>query len=53
VNALRIAAVILFISAAIGSFSWGVDWTLGTILGLIAAGLACLAASFLPRLAEV
>jgi hypothetical protein len=53
VNVFRIAAVVLFIFAAIGSFSWGVDWTLGTILGLIALGLACLAASSLTSFGEV
>ena len=44
----RIAAVILFIFAAVGLFDWGVNWTLGTCLGLLALGLACLTASLIP-----
>jgi hypothetical protein len=42
---LRLAAVVLFIFAALAGFGAGIHWTLQTILGLIAAGLACLAAS--------
>lgn len=45
---LRLAAVILFILAALAAFGWGASWSAGTIVGLISAGLACLAASFLP-----
>jgi hypothetical protein len=40
----RIAAIILFLFAAIGAFGWGVNWALGTVLGLLALGLVCLAA---------
>jgi hypothetical protein len=41
VQLLRLAAVVLFILAAIG----GIHWDLDTLLGVVAAGLACLAAS--------
>lgn len=46
---LRLAAVILFVFAAIASFGWGITWAASTIAGLIAVGLACFAASFLPN----
>jgi len=40
---LRIAAIVLFILAAI-AFWWIDTWDIRTDLGLLAAGLACLAA---------
>jgi hypothetical protein len=45
VSIFRIAAVILFLFAAVGAFGWGNSWTVGTVLGLLALGLACLAAA--------
>jgi hypothetical protein len=44
---LVVAAVVLFILAAI-FFFFVEDITLKTDFGIVAAGLACLAASFLP-----
>jgi hypothetical protein len=45
VQLLRLAAVVLFILAAIGGLDIGIHWDLDTLLGVVAAGLACLAAS--------
>lgn len=42
---LRLAAVVLFILAALAGLHWAVHWTTDTVIGVIAAGLACLAAS--------
>jgi len=44
---LHVAAIVLFVLAAIFLF-WVDDITFRTDLGLIAVGLACLAASYLP-----
>jgi len=42
---LRLAAVVLFVLAALGGFGWLFHPELLTLLGLIAAGLACWCAS--------
>jgi hypothetical protein len=47
VQLLRLAAVVLFVLAALGSFGWPVQWGFGTTLGVIALGLAWLAASLI------
>lgn len=44
---LRLAAVVLFILAALGCAGLGVHWTTHTAVGVLAAGLACWAASTL------
>ena len=36
----RLAALVCFALAAVSLFGWAFNWTLGTELGLIAAGLA-------------
>jgi membrane-associated phospholipid phosphatase len=41
----RIAAFVLFVIAACVGIGLGTHWDVDTLLGLIAAGLACLAAS--------
>lgn len=46
-----VAAIILFVVAAV-AFFWIDTWKMSTDLGLVAAGLACLAFSLLP-LAEI
>lgn len=42
---LRLAAVVAFLLAAIAGLDIGIHWDLDTLLGVVAAGLACLAAS--------
>jgi hypothetical protein len=42
---LRLAAIVLFVLAALSGFDWLVHTSLGTLLGLVAAGLACWCAS--------
>ena len=46
---IRLASVALFLVAALGWFGWVVEASERTLFGLLAAGLACLAASFLPH----
>ena len=45
---LLIGSVVLFILAALCSFFTGINVSADTITGLICAGLAAFAASFLP-----
>jgi hypothetical protein len=45
VQLLRLAAVVLFVVAALAGFGIGTHWDVAALLGLIASGLACLAAS--------
>jgi hypothetical protein len=45
VQLLRLTAIVLFIIAAIGGLNLGIHWDLDTLVGVVAAGLACLAAS--------
>jgi len=40
VSLFRLAALVCFALAAVSLFGWAFNWTLGTELGLIAAGLA-------------
>jgi hypothetical protein len=41
---LNIVAVVLFVLAALAGFHWLIHTGIDTTLGLVAAGLACLAA---------
>jgi hypothetical protein len=45
VQLLRLAAVVLFVVAALAGFDLGLHWDVDTLLGVVASGLACLAAS--------
>jgi hypothetical protein len=47
VQLLRLAAVVLFVLAALGGFGWGLHLGLLAVLGLLAAGYACVVASSL------
>lgn len=41
----RLLALVLFVVAALAGFGVGIHWDVGTTLGVIASGLAALAAS--------
>jgi hypothetical protein len=47
VQLLRLAAVVLFVLAALGGLDFGIHWTTHTVLGVLAAGLALLAAALI------
>lgn len=45
---LYVASIVLFVLAALAGFGVISGWTLDTIVGVVAAGLACLAAAGVP-----